>query len=37
MGKRYVDAWTDLGAVLGMAAVFAVFGLILLGYLTASG
>ena len=37
MRRRYIDDWTDLGAVLGVVAMFAVVALVLLGYLTAAG
>jgi hypothetical protein len=37
MRKRYVEAWADLGAALGMATILVVIALVLLGYLTAAG
>ena len=37
MKRRYVDTSIDLGAVLGIVAMFAVVALVLLGDLTAAG
>ena len=37
MKRRYVDISVDLGAVLGIVAMFAVVALVLLGHLTAAG
>jgi hypothetical protein len=37
MKRRYVGISVDLGAVLGIVAMFAVVALVLLGHLTAAG
>jgi hypothetical protein len=37
MRRRYINDWTDLGAVLGIVAMLAVVALVLLGQLTAAG
>ncbi len=37
MRRRYIDDWADLGAALGIVAMFAIVVLVLLGGLTAAG